>query len=359
MPYVIGAAVDDILLMQKGERYFLECETGEQTSWDLCIVMAPADKRHDESLQQVNCNFVEADGTTRADTARLHKILVHKWSPHVLQVVPPFWIRYMVDLRGRWSTSTLSQEEVSGTFICYCPSQVDSPQPCGRNWPCPNGEPQRSHTHTILLLQVVPGASASKESGLQAAAPKQLPVGQQPNDGVPGEQKQEHHGQEVAPIDAAERVADLQPGRLVSALSKAPGLVDAAAEQQNSVEEEAEEKPSDGVELERLESEARAVEVEKERERAAEVAEEDHEAQDLARAQEERERAAEVAEEKARAEKEKAALDQERRLARDLARAQADADDKKKQEEFETDDPLSVDGHARGHECLPSRGHSS
>jgi hypothetical protein len=100
MPYVIGAAVDDILLMQKGERYFLECETGEQTSWDLCIVMAPADKRHDESLQQVNCNFVEADGTTRADTARLHKILVHKWSPHVLQVVPPFWIRYMVDLRG-------------------------------------------------------------------------------------------------------------------------------------------------------------------------------------------------------------------------------------------------------------------
>ena len=70
---------------------------------------------------------------------------------------------------------------------------------------------------------MVPGASASKESGLQAAAPKQLPVGQQRNDGVPGEQKQEHHGQEVAPIDAAERDADLQPGRLVSALSKAPG----------------------------------------------------------------------------------------------------------------------------------------
>ena len=64
MPYVAGDFLRDVMLMQKGQLYFVECETNKIFTWDLCVVRTAADKRQAEHLRSANCDFVKADGTT-------------------------------------------------------------------------------------------------------------------------------------------------------------------------------------------------------------------------------------------------------------------------------------------------------
>jgi len=63
MRHIVGDLVHDITGMKQGSLYFLAYDTG---TWDLCVVLTPANPRVRESQQSVNCDFVE-----EVDTAHI------------------------------------------------------------------------------------------------------------------------------------------------------------------------------------------------------------------------------------------------------------------------------------------------
>jgi len=100
MRHIVGDLVHDITGMKQGSLYFLAYDTG---TWDLCVVLTPANPRVRESQQSVNCDFVEEDGAQRQSRHCTYCIQSSSaiGASHVLQVLPSSWMR-MECIWGRW-----------------------------------------------------------------------------------------------------------------------------------------------------------------------------------------------------------------------------------------------------------------